>query len=122
MMQDIAESRAKQRAMNPISQKKLIDNGADLSREHDIVNVFYIFADSEISSLEEDLRKHRFEPNGPPKALREKGVQYWIVEAIFQLRPEVPDLNRMTDQCVQIAFSHDAEYDGWYTEVIPLKH
>ena len=122
MSAKIAEAKALQRTMNPMSQKGLLDRGSDLAKIHEVVNVFYVLRESHVDLLREDLRKRGFDV---PKAKFDAAAgvpDCWILEAKIKMLPTLENLNLLTDQCVDLAANYKADYDGWYTKVMPTIH
>lgn len=112
-----AGGRESQRAMNPLTLERLKANGSDLSRPHCLFNVFHIYQHPQVDALCRDLEAAGFLIHDSGTPLEYQGTHYWKVEGCIETVPTLAAVNRMTDQCVEIAGRHDADYDGWYTEV-----
>ena len=114
--------RERQRAMNPVTLERLRVNGSDLARLHPVVNVFHAFGEPSLDRLDRALESSGFVLQERGERLEYEGTPYWKVEARIDLVPTLEAIHAMTDRCVDIATRHDAEYDGWYTEVIRIVH
>ena len=114
--------RERQRAMNPVTLERLRVNGSDLARVHQLINVFHAFAEPSLDTLDRALESSGFALEERGERLEYEGAPYWKVEARVDLVPTLEAIHAMTDRCVEIAMRHDAEYDGWYTEVIRTFH
>lgn len=107
-----------QRAMNPLTLERLSANGSDLSRPHCLFNVFHIYQRPQVESLRRDLEAVGFLIHDSGTLLEYQGTHYWKAEGCIEIVPTLAAVNSMTDQCVEVAGRHDADYDGWYTEVV----
>lgn len=118
MNQPTTSDRDTQRARNPVTLQRLAANGSDLSHPHVIQNVFHVYDQRNLAGLCEALEAARFDLRDRGTPLVFQGTSYWNVEACRETVPELESLNRMTDDCVALATEHEADYDGWYTEVV----
>jgi len=114
----VEHERNTQRRLNPVTLERLAANGSDLTRAHRIRNVFHVFSEGHIASLRHDLGRSNFNLEDKGKSPSRHDEQYWEVEVEALLVPNLVSINAMTDRCVEIASRYDAEYDGWYTEVV----
>lgn len=111
------EKKKLQRRMNPVTIKKIEEEGIDLTQPITVYNDFLIYDESYTGAILKLLSDKGFEIDGPPLDNDYEGIHYWFVDARVVLVPTVANLNELTDQCVDLADRvPDCEYDGWYVE------
>jgi len=112
-----SENKEKQRRWNPETLKLLRKNGADLEKQHKIINVFNLFDQKTIEALSILLENVNFKVIDVLQMENSSGSSYWSLEAEVELVPELERMNHMTDTCVDMAAKvTGADYDGWYTQ------
>jgi hypothetical protein len=117
-MKKSEKTKASQRRMNPQTVAALKENGADVSKIHKIINVFYANTEDSAAMLVKTLEDEGFELIDPGGRLMYQGREHWAVHAALDMVPAINRLNSMTDRCVDVAGPYQCEYDGWYTEPV----
>ena len=116
---EISESdeKKRQRMWNPKTLALLKEKGANLSKPHDITNVFYPETTSAAKRLRRLLVAEGLEITQFEKIDEPVEPSYWAIHFIVKLIPTQRALDDMTDKCVELAAAAGTDYDGWYTEV-----
>lgn len=90
-----------------------------MNAPHRIVNVFHMPGKSACELLGEELLEagHDLLGDAVPQPIR--GREYWVLESLRIIKPQLESIDQLTDWCVEVAQKFGGLYDGWYTEVIP---
>ena len=105
--------------MNPLTIQKLSENGSNLQEPHILWSAVHVFSESDVDPLMVALEAAGYEVQKPAEAKVYQETRYWLVTPSLALVPTVEVVGRMTDELVTIVSEFEAEYDGWYTEVVP---
>jgi hypothetical protein len=108
----------KQRLWNPGTLELLKKKGSNLNMIHKMVNVFHIFEEERIPILKKTLIEQGFNIYDITKIAENDQIIYWALHAQIEFVPTKNEIDKMTDECVDLAFSLGVEYDGWYTQPV----
>ena len=117
MTESAANYKRQHRKWNMETLALLRANGANLGRHHSITNVFFVSSADQCKTLTQALVAQLLVVTKDQPAGDESDAR-WSVYGEILLIPNEQELGRMTDQCIRLAFTAGAEYDGWFTEPV----
>lgn len=109
------DSRIKQRRWNPGTLAKLKECGVDIETPVAVRNTFYT-KDRNSWNILQDYLKNIGESISVCDTLEFEGQNFFYIETLICVVPDLSILNDMTDRCVLIAAKFGAEYDGWFVD------
>ena len=115
----LIEDKEKQqfREWNPQTLSVLMQKGIDLSICRSVVNVFFVFEETEVKPFERLLSKKNMRCKKILEMTEENQPTYWSLHAELMIVLVLDSVHEMTDMCVDLANECNGEYDGWYTEI-----
>lgn len=112
------DNHERQRSMNVETLAALKEQGSNLLRGHNLQNVFHVHSANDVAAVAQRLRGEGFCVTEEGTKYRDRRTTYYLVEVSIERVPDIQALHAMTDCCTRIAQQFDADYDGWYTEVV----
>ncbi len=109
------------RELNSQHLAALEREGSDLASAHVTCHQFELHDDTAVGTLRSLLLASGFHVLKVSKQqVPEQGpVDFkWKLEAELKMIPMLPSLHEMTDYCCDLARMADAEYKGWYAQLV----